>query len=101
MKGFNVLTALTYNDAVTCLEEKTVNLVITDLAMPEKSGLDLLQMLHDHEQYRDVPVIAQSGFGSQMSEQVLALQPVRLFQKPVDFNELLWTVRDTLNLPQD
>jgi DNA-binding NtrC family response regulator len=75
-----------------------VDLVITDLLMPEVDGVDLLGMIR-REGYT-LPVIAMSGGGKVDSKSYLdvakALGAFATIAKPFDLEHLLSTVRDAL-----
>jgi DNA-binding NtrC family response regulator len=75
-----------------------VDLVITDLLMPEVDGVDLLGMIR--REGRTQPVIAMSGGGKVDSKNYLdvakALGAFATIAKPFDLDHLLSTVRDAL-----
>jgi PleD family two-component response regulator len=45
------------------LDEKTPDLIITDLMMPYQSGYDLLRMVRKNARTRELPVIVYSAVG--------------------------------------
>lgn len=57
--GFKVITAPDGQQALACLATVTVDLVITDLVMPQMNGIDFVQQLRTTRP--DVPVIVVSG----------------------------------------
>ena len=75
-----------------------VDLVITDLLMPDMDGVDVLAMLRK-EGHR-VPVIAMSGGGKVDSKSYLdvarAMGAFATIAKPFELEDLLATVRDAL-----
>ncbi len=99
-KGFDVVLADSYESAVAALEEKPIDLVITDLALPGKNGIELMRTIREDKRWSELPIIAQSGFGQQMQKEVLALMPLRLFQKPVPMDELVEIIEAAFN-PND
>ena len=60
--GYDVITAENGSRALAVLEEKTVDLVISDIRMPETSGLELLEQVKT--KYSDMPVIMITAFAS-------------------------------------
>ena len=61
--AWTVLTAVDGSDALSRLESSPVDLVLTDLQMPELDGLELVrQMKESHPQ---IPVILMTGVGSE------------------------------------
>ena len=75
-----------------------IDLVITDLLMPDMDGVDLLGTIR--KSGHDVPVIAMSGGGKVDSNSYLkvarALGAFATIAKPFDLEHLLATVRDAL-----
>jgi two-component system, chemotaxis family, chemotaxis protein CheY len=61
--GFTVVTASDGMDAIEKMShlDATVNLVITDLNMPNLDGYGLIETLRQNEQYRETPVIILSS----------------------------------------
>ena len=61
-KGYRVLKALGAVEAIKVLESVPVDLVITDLKMPEVDGLSLVR--HIHENYKNTEVMMITGYPS-------------------------------------
>ena len=57
MQGFDVLTACDGMDALEKLPTKKVDLVITDLNMPNMDGFSFVKALRENPDYQDTPVI--------------------------------------------
>ena len=94
--GYEILEAGDGRDGSRMLDG--VDLVITDLLMPEVDGVDLLGMIR--REGRTLPVIAISGGGKVDSKSYLdvakALGAYATLAKPFDLDHLLSTVRDAL-----
>ena len=94
-EGFVCFTA---NSVTFALQELTLHpdiaLVITDLRMPEESGISLIKRLREHTSRSQLPVIVMSGH-AEMDDvsDMLRLQVLDLFRKPIYLARLL----DTLN----
>jgi len=74
-------------EALVVIHDRGVNLVITDLCMPEVDGLDVLLKLK--EKSPSVPSIVVSGYGSTRFGDLARDFGIRLFlEKPFDFNAL-------------
>ena len=95
--GYDILEAGDGREGSRMLDG--VDLVITDLLMPEVDGVDLLGMIR--REGRSVPVIAMSGGGKVDSKSYLdvakALGAFATIAKPFDLDHLLSTVRDALS----
>lgn len=59
IEGYAVITAPNGHQAMACLTEQAIDLVITDLVMPEMDGVDFVQQLRQTQP--DLPVIVVSG----------------------------------------
>jgi two-component system chemotaxis response regulator CheY len=57
MQGFQVITASDGMDALEKLPQQQVDLLITDLNMPNMDGFELIRALRENPQYKDLPVI--------------------------------------------
>jgi len=62
LEGHEVTKAETAEKAIDCLQAGRYNLVITDVSMPGRDGLELLQHIRAH--HRDVVVILITGYGT-------------------------------------
>jgi CheY-like chemotaxis protein len=95
-EGYEVIDAPNGKVALTLIKEKPVDLVITDLIMPEKEGLETIMELKRN--YSDLDIIAISGGGRIKPEEYLSfaqrLGAVYTFKKPVSRLELLEAVRE-------
>lgn len=59
IQGFRVITAPNGQEALACLTSEGIDLVVTDLVMPQMNGIDFVQQLRKIRP--DVPVIVVSG----------------------------------------
>ncbi len=95
-QGYVALTAPGVAEGLRLLESTPIDLVITDLKMPQVSGLDLVR--HVRQNYKDVAVIMITGFAS-IETAVSAVQEGadNYLPKPFTDEELLGAVRDALD----
>ncbi len=56
-EGYNVVQAVDGQDALDKLEEKSVNMIITDLNMPNIDGLELIKKVRTFAEYKFTPII--------------------------------------------
>jgi two-component system KDP operon response regulator KdpE len=94
IRGYEVLTASTAEDALNQLSRQVPDLVILDLAMPEMSGLEVCRRVRE---FSSVPIIVLSAKGSE-SDKVAALDlgADDYVTKPFGMDELLARVRAVL-----
>ena len=55
--GFSCFEAENGNQALTLIKQTSLNLVITDVMMPKKNGLELLKDIRSDDNMKDLPVI--------------------------------------------
>jgi ligand-binding sensor domain-containing protein/signal transduction histidine kinase/DNA-binding response OmpR family regulator len=60
-KDYNVLTAEDGIKAIQILDEYSVDLIISDIVMPEMDGLELTQQIKQNRQYSHIPIILLSA----------------------------------------
>ena len=78
-------------EAIRIIEKNPVDLVVTDLMMPEMDGFELLAHLNDHFPF--IPTIVVSGYGTpEMKEKLKSLGSFAFMDKPVRFKELEDTI---------
>lgn len=87
-KGFNVLEASNAQDALKIVLMAKVDLVISDICMPEENGISLLEKIRrDHT---DIPeVIFITGFSDYTEKQCLAKGAKTVFTKPFKIKDLV------------
>ena len=95
-KGYDVKTAMDGNAAVRLQREKPFDVIITDIIMPEKEGLETISEIR--RSYPRVKIIAISGGGRHRPEGYLELAKQlganRVLAKPFGSWEILSAVKE-------
>ncbi|MDB5979594.1 MAG: response regulator [Pseudomonas sp.] len=101
-EGFCCFTALSVNIALQQLtKHPDIALVITDLRMPEESGVSLIKRLREHTSRQHLPVIVTSGHADMEDvSDLLRLQVLDLFRKPIYHVRLLETLNNLFLEPR-
>jgi two-component system, NtrC family, response regulator PilR len=95
-EGYSVETAGNVDDALHALQDGTFDLVITDMRLPDGSGLDVLRYLETHQ--RDEKVMVITAFGSAESAvEALRAGAYDYLTKPVDLKQFRLAVTTALN----
>jgi len=82
---YEIIEAANGFEALRVLPREKVDLVITDINMPDINGLELINYLKKNEQYRQTPLMIISTEGSQRDrEKGLALGADAYLVKPFD-----------------
>lgn len=94
-EGYAVMEAANGREAMEVLRRASVDLCITDLAMPEKNGIETIRMIR--YEYPELKIITFSGtFGSETLRVSRILGAAASLRKPVDAAALLHTVQEVL-----
>ena len=96
--GFEVVQGSDGREAMTALREKPIDIVITDIIMPEKEGLETIQELQ--QEFPEVKIIAISGGGRVGPRTYLSMAKSfgaqRTFEKPFNNDEIIQAVQELL-----
>ncbi len=96
---WHLTTALNGAEALSLLQERPFELVITDILMPEREGLEvIMEVRRDHP---EIKVIAISGGSRKMSLDVLdvarSFGAHKVLAKPFTADDLFQAIRTLLN----
>jgi len=98
-EGYTVEEAVDGDEALAKAQAGGVDLVLLDIKMPKRDGMEVLQALHAAES--TVPVVMISGHGTvETAVEATQLGAVDFLEKPPDLNRLLVTVRGALSRGQ-
>ena len=96
--GYEIIEACDGKEGLKLYHENRPDLVITDLVMPEKEGIETITELK--REFPNVKIIAISGGGRNVPDAYLQiaknLGAERIFSKPIDWPELIKAVRELL-----
>lgn len=97
-EGYDVLRASNGEKGLRLYRQKPVDLIITDIIMPEKEGIEtIIELRRD---FPDVKIIAMSGGGRIGTKDYLHLAKIfgvqRTFTKPVAREQLLDAIKELL-----
>ncbi len=98
---WNILTAANGRAAVKVLDAVPVDLVVTDIDMPEMDGYQLLTYTRKNKP-GTLAVVMTADYGPEVMRRLLPLGVVRCFQKPFSFVELAGEIATRLmpDMPQ-
>ncbi len=96
--GHEVTTISHAREAMAFLESNTMDLVVTDLVMPDVEGIEIIMRVS--QSHPEVPIIAISGEGADGPEEYLAIARLlgahRTLSKPFDCRQLIQVVGELL-----
>jgi two-component system, cell cycle response regulator DivK len=82
--GYKVKGASNGLEALAEIQVNCPDVVVTDIAMPVLSGLDLIQAVRSNDELKDLPVVAITSFGEKLREQARAAGATDAIDKPTD-----------------
>jgi CheY-like chemotaxis protein/two-component sensor histidine kinase len=96
-RGFRVTSCESATETLAAAARTRVDLVISDIGMPEMDGFHLIKQLRELDGYEAIPAIALSGYASQKdAKTALAAGFNAHVSKPVDPAELVLMVNGLL-----
>ena len=97
-QGFGVIAARDGMEALEKLSKNKVDLIITDLNMPNMDGFEFLKAIREDREYRDVPVIILSSLTNEQDiETGMKLGANSYLLKPFDQKRIQYEVAKYLN----
>ncbi len=96
-KGFELITALNGLDGLKLFEAEpeTFDLVITDIVMPNISGVGVISILKNKRP--DLPIIAITGFGEHPEALASEAHADMVLEKPIDLSVLDKQITNLIN----
>ena len=97
-KGFQVQSASSIARAQKIVESDGIDLILSDLRLPDRDGIDLLKWMREHG--RMTPLIIMTGYADiQSAVQAMKLGAQDYVAKPVNPDELLKKMEEALKTP--
>ncbi len=97
-EGYETSLAQSADEAISKAREESFDLVISDIRMPGKNGVEAIRemrRLFDEKIRKDIPIIFITGY-AEMSDQLKAEHLGEVILKPFDLSKLLMTIREYL-----
>ncbi|MEI6127142.1 MAG: response regulator [Pseudomonadota bacterium] len=96
--GHDILTGSNGNEGLKRCRERKVDLVITDIVMPDKEGLETIQDIK--KLYPEIKIIAMSGGGNIATSNYLQIAKAfgaqQTLEKPFKKKDIVSTVQEVL-----
>ncbi len=97
MEQFEVALAINGRDALEQLSERPVNVIVSDLFMPEIDGFQLISAIRNDPKLKAIPIIILSArTNADTILQVKALGSDLFIQKPCDSKYLVESIKKVL-----
>jgi len=88
-EGYEVLEASDGKEALDILKDNHVDIIITDLTMPNMDGYELIKVLRESQDRSSIPILLLTGKEEErVSREGMAYQPDDFLPKPFTKEEL-------------
>jgi len=96
--GYRILTASSTNEALLILQTKQPDLIVSDLHMPDRDGLDFLRILKKDARWKNIPFVFISSTTRNEAERILGLNlgAGRFILRPIEPRILLTEIETYL-----
>ena len=92
--GATVIAAASAFEALRQLEQATLDLIVSDIGMPDMDGYQLLQQVRSQAQTQHIPAIALTAYAGETNQQLAIAAGFQVhLSKPVEPTELVQTAR--------
>lgn len=95
-KGWHIFTVPTGASALAIAEKEKIDLILLDIRLPDKSGIEVLKEIK--EQSPGIPVVMITGFGynDELVNESIRLGAAGYVSKGMPLNELVETINNVL-----
>ena len=94
-EGYGLFSASGGREALKILNAENIDVVITDLKMPDLSGIDLLKHIHEHNPYTQVIIL--TAYGTiDSAVQAIATGAFSYLEKPIKISILRQAAKNAL-----
>jgi CheY-like chemotaxis protein len=95
--GYRVHVATNGDEGFKRVCTEKVDLVITDVAMPDVDGIELIRLMRLDPFFQRVPIVAITAYGGRKMQEAKDAGANVCFEKPLDHNTLLETLSRLIN----
>src|SRR5262249_46787926 len=89
LKGYSVMTASDAERALSALRERRPDLIITDIVLPGRSGLQFIATVRSDKRWESIPILVISGCGPMILVEAEASGADLCIEKPIQI-DLFW-----------
>ncbi len=98
LKGYEIISASDGMEALEKLPNTKINLVITDLNMPNLDGFELIKAIRNNAELKEIPIIILSSLsGNEEIKKGMEIGANSFLSKPFDQNRIAYEVSKYLN----
>ncbi|MEC9283019.1 MAG: response regulator [Bdellovibrionota bacterium] len=95
-KEVEAIEASCANDAIEMLQNQVVDFIISDVRMPNGTGVDLLKAVSEMPQDIKPEIVMMTGFADLTEEEALQMGALKMFSKPFRNKDLVKYLEENL-----
>ena len=95
-KEVEAIEASCANDAIEMLQNQVVDFIISDVRMPNGTGVDLLKAVSEMPQDVKPEIVMMTGFADLTEEEALQMGALKMFSKPFRNRDLVKYLEENL-----
>ncbi len=96
-KGYRIILAKNGDEAIAQAESKNPDLILMDISMPKKNGLEAMEHIRRNPHLADVPIVALTALAMESDrERCLAAGANDYLSKPVKLKQLVTMIQELL-----
>jgi CheY-like chemotaxis protein len=95
-EGYTVIIAADGGEGLYRAKSDHPDMIITDISMPNLSGIDMIKQLREEPEFAKIPIIALTAYGKDASQEALSAGADLVEAKPFEFEALVAKVKSLL-----
>jgi len=99
LAGYKVKAVSNGLEAFAEIQVNRPDVIVTDIAMPVLSGLDLIMALRSNDELADLPVVAITSFGENLREQAREAGATEAIDKPTEMARIREVIDAAMSRP--
>ena len=99
LAGYKVKVVRNGLEAYAEIQVDRPDVIVTDIAMPILSGLDLIMAVRSNDELSDLPVVAITSFGENLREQARAAGATEAIDKPTELARIREVIDAAVSRP--
>jgi two-component system, cell cycle response regulator DivK len=99
LAGYKVKVVSNGLEAFAEIQVDRPDVIVTDIAMPVLSGLDLITALRSNDELADLPVVAITSFGEKLREEARAAGATDSIDKPTELERMREVINAAVSHP--
>src|SRR5262245_59590678 len=96
LEGYTVATANDGLEAIQKVESEPIDLIVSDISMPNLDGIEMTKLIRQNPDFRNLPIIVISAYGSGNLINAINVGANAAMRKPIHAESLLGHLKEWL-----